>query len=229
MIASPAAVTIAVPAPRPGWFLCDAVGGPFAAMVGMRDAQGRSAITLVPRGAGAPSTRVYQVGMGDAGMSQIHYPLSQNGRPAGDLHDVQPGVLADPATAWSPTFSSVTIAGRTLDCRWLPRTLFAGLDARRSIWVTEGTGGIVYRSFDAARPGRAIVGAGLDRSSPATLTIGKGIRDRIAGATRFRFANRGYGYTILVPDHGAARVMVTRGRRVVQTEVLLGHMLHDPG
>jgi len=221
------ATVLATPAPRPGWFLCDAVDAPVAALVGARDAKGRSAITLVPRGPGKPVTTIYQVGPGDPGMNQIHYPLLRNGRPAGDLHYVQPGVLADPAAAWTPTFSSVTIAGRTLGCRWVAHTLFAGLDARRSVLVTQEADGLVYRSFDAAQRGPVIQTDGFGRTNRATLTIRGGTTDRANGTTRYRFANRGYVYTIVAPDAAAARVTVAKGGRIVQTETLLGHSSRD--
>lgn len=161
-------------------------------------------------------------------MSQLQYPLMLAGRPAGDLHFVQPAVLADPAAAWTPTFSSVTLGTRRLECRWSAKTLFLGIDARRSFQVTREGGGIVYRSFDAARRGAVVEGAGFGRSNVATLTIRGGVQDRAGGATRFRFANRDYGYAVLVPDRGAARVVVTRGGRMVQSETLLGYTLGQP-
>lgn len=223
-----AATVIAAPTPRPGWFLCDAVDASVAALVGKVRADGYSAITLVPRGTQRPVTRRYRIGAGDAGMSQVHYPLSLNGRPAGDLHFVQPAVLADPGSARTPTFSAVTIAGRTLGCRWVANTLFLGLNARRSFLVTQEGRKIVYRSFDTAARGAVVEGQGFGRSNRATLTIGNGVRDRVGDVTRFRFANRGFTYTILAPAGGAARVVVAKGGRTLQTETLLGYTLAAP-
>jgi len=225
MLFTLAAITsIAVPTPRPGWFLCDAVDAPVAALVGAV-ANDRTAITIVPRGTGAPVTRTYTVGTLDAGMSQLHYPLTLSGKPAGDLHYVQPAVLADPAAARTPTFTSVTLGARTLRCRWTANTLFLGLDARRSFQITREGPGLVYRSFDAARRGVVTTGAGFGQSNRATLAIAGGTRDRVRGAVRFRFANAGYGYTVLVPDRGPATVRVTHGQRTIQTEPLLGYTL----
>jgi hypothetical protein len=228
-IAALSATTIlATPTPQPGWFLCDAVDAPVAALVGQRDPAGQVRITLVPRGTGLTSSAIYRIGDAEAGMNQLHYPLSRNGKPAGNLHYVQPAVLGDPSAAWTPTFSSVTIAGRTLGCRWVSHTLFLGLDARRSFLVTQEPGGLVYRSFDAARRGPAVTPPGFGRTNVATLTINGGVRDRVGAATRFRFANRGYGYEIMAPDGGVAHVTVRKGSRLVQTETLLGYTRHDP-
>ncbi|WP_076068804.1 hypothetical protein [Sphingomonas montana] len=222
-----ATTMIAAPDPRPGWFLCDAVDQPIAALVGRVD-RGRSSISMVSRGTGNVVTRQYGVGAGEAGMSQVHYPLTLAGRPAGDIRYVQPAVLADPAAARTPTFSSVTLNGRTLGCRWAANTVFMGLDARRSILVTQDGGHIVYRSFDAMRRGPVVEGAGFGRSNAATLTIVGGVRARVGRITRFRFLNAGYRYDVLVPDTGAARVSVSRGGRVIQTETLLGYTLAKP-
>ncbi|MFD1949299.1 hypothetical protein ACFSGX_00785 [Sphingomonas arantia] len=226
-LALAAVTSIAAPAPRPGWFLCDSVDAPVAALVGSLE-RGQSLISVVSRGTGAVVTRRYAVGAAEAGMSQVHYPLTLAGRPAGDLHYVQPAVLADPTTARTPTFTSVTLDGRTLGCRWVANTLFMGLTARRSFLVTEDGRQIVYRSFDAARRGPVVQTAGIGRSNAATLTVGRGVRSRVGAATRFRFVNLGYRYDVMVPDTGAARVSVSRGGRVLQTETLLGYTLAKP-
>jgi hypothetical protein len=190
--------------------------------------RGQSLITIVSRGTGKVVTRRYGVGTAEAGMSQLHYPLTLAGRAAGDLHYVQPAVLADPATARTPTFTSVTLDGRTMGCRWVANTVFTGLTARRSFLVTEDGRQIVYRSFDVADEGPVVQTAGLGRSNAATLTVRGGVRSRAGTTTRFRFANRGYRYDVLVPDTGAARVSVSRGGRVIQTETLLGYTLAKP-
>ncbi|GGE86789.1 hypothetical protein [Sphingomonas prati] len=223
-----AAVTnIAAPTPRPGWFLCDSVDVPVAALVGPVE-RGQSLISTVSRGTGKVVTRRFAVGPAEAGMSQIHYPLTLAGRPAGDLHYVQPAVLADPTMARTPTFTSVTLDGRTMGCRWVANTVFMGLTARRSFLVTEDGRQIVYRSFDAADEGKVVQTAGLGRSNAATLTVGGGVRSRVGKATRFRFVNRGYRYDVTVPDTGAARVSVSRSGRLLQTETLLGYTLAKP-
>jgi hypothetical protein len=214
----------AVPTSRPGWFLCDAVNAPVAVLVGL-PLQGHSLITLVSRGTGATVTRRLAVGPAEAGMNQLHYPLTLAGRAVGDLHLVQPAVLDRPATARTPTFTSVTMDGRTMACRWSADMLFMGMNARRSFLVTQDGGRIVYRSFDAARHAPVTESAGIGRSNVATLTIGGGVRSRTGSVTRFRFNNRGYRYDVLVPDGGVARVAVARGGRVIQTETLLGYTL----
>lgn len=211
---------IGVPPARAGWFLCDAVNAPFAALAGTPRG-GRGTIALLDRQSGRLATRSYAIGAGDPGMSQVHWPLSRGGRIVGDVHGVQAGVF-DPGVATGIVVSEVTIGRHRLACRFVPRLRFIGLDARRTVTVSGDAGAFVYRSYDVAARGSARGDsgvAGADRPS-SRIDGGTALAD---GRQGYRFARGGYVVTVARSAYGTdpGGVVVTRDGRVVGRDLLL--------
>lgn len=213
---------------RDGWFVCDAIAGPYALFAGMPNDNGASVITLLDRRTGRFDTQTYQVGTGDAGAGQIHWSLSQGGKAVGQIHGVNPGMLGDGHAATTPTILGVQMGQTALDCRWLGHTRFLGVDSRRSVAVVETPQGLVYQSFDFARRGPVTRPDGGEQSNRPTLLITGG--SEIVGTRGgFRFVNDGYVYVVQIPKGGAAAsVLVTRTGRLVHGETLVGYTYAPP-
>jgi len=214
---------------RDGWFVCDNVSGSTALFAGMPGDKGASVITLLDRRTGRFDTQTYQVGPSDPGAGQVHWSLSQGGKPVGFVHGVNPGMLGDGHAATTPTIMGVQIGTQSIDCRWLGHTRFIGLDSRRGVAVVETPQGLVYESFDFARRGPVTHPDGGEQSNRPTLRIAGG--SEIVGARGgFRFANDGYVYVVQMPRGSEpATIVVTRGGRVVQNEALVGFTFAPAG
>lgn len=190
------------PAP---WFVCDALAGPDAAVFGPVTA-GTSEVTLLDRGTGRMETRRYGVGAADHGAGNVWWPLTRDGRAAGAVRGINPGMVAGGADGLPP-IKQVRLGARTLDCRWLGHMRFLGVAARRSVAVTREHGQFVYRSFDRATPGRMLALDEGQSSTTPTLEIRGGAALPGGG---YRFANCGYRYDVR-PD---AVTVVRSGRRI---------------
>jgi hypothetical protein len=208
---------IVAPPARDGWFVCDAVEGLLVAFVGVPDAQRQSLVTLLDRRTGRMDTQAYTVGRADPGAGNIFWSLSRSGREVGSIHGINPRMV-DGSQRLAP-MRQVTIAGTTLDCRWVADMAFLGADARRSVMVTKGVDGLVYDSFDFAKRGARVEKAGAQSSNVPTLRIVGGR----ATADGYRFANGGYSYVIARNGAGPATLTVSKGGAVVQTERLVGY------
>jgi hypothetical protein len=213
---------------RDGWFVCDNVSGATALFAGMQGDKGASVITLLDRRTGTFDTQTYQVGPGDAGAGQVHWSLSQGGKPVGFVHGVNPGMLGDGHAATTPTIMGVQIGAMSIDCRWLAHTRFIGVDSRRSITVVETPQGLVYQSFDFAKRGPVVRSSGGEQSSKPTLRIAGG-SEVVGTRSGFRFVNDGYVYVVQRPRASEpATVVVTRGGRVIHSETLVGFTYAPP-
>jgi hypothetical protein len=212
---------------REGWFVCDAIAGPYALFAGKPDAAGTSVITLLDRRSGHFDTQSYQVGPADPGAGQVYWPLSQGGKPAGSVHGVNPEMIED-GGATAPPIVGVEIGGQHLECRFLSHTRFLGLDSRRSVVVTEGPQGLVYQSFDYRRRGAVTRPDGVQRSNVPSLKLGGGTES--VDPAGFRFTNTaGYDYALRWPaGTGAAALTVTRGGRTIGIDHLVGFTFAPP-
>jgi hypothetical protein len=217
---------------RDGWFVCDGVSGPYALFAGMpgvaTDRGASSVVTLLDRRTGKFDTQTYQVGPGDAGAGQVHWTLSQRGKDVGLVHGVNPGMIGDGHAATTPTIMGVQIGGLSIDCRWLQRTRFIGIDSRRTVTVVETPQGLVYQSFDFARRGAVMRPDGGEQSNRPTLRIAGG-SEIVGTRAGFRFVNDGYVYVVQRPRASEpATVVVTRGGRVIHSETLVGFTYAPP-
>ncbi|WP_419826780.1 hypothetical protein [Sphingomonas sp.] len=213
-----AVTRIAARPAREGWFVCDALAGPFAAFMGQPDADGRAVLTLLDRRSGRFANRTLGVGRADPGAGQIHWSLSEDAREVGYVHGVNPGMIEGDGATIAP-IKGLTLGRLSLDCRWLSHMRFLGLDARRGVVVTDEGGTLVYRSFDFTKRGALTHPDGVQLSSPPTLEIRGGAQTDDG----FRFENGGYVFAIDTRGGlGPASVHVTRASRVVGTDALVG-------
>ncbi|HET8612699.1 MAG TPA: hypothetical protein VFL92_08030 [Sphingomonas sp.] len=216
----------AVPA-RAGWFVCDAVSGPYALFAGKADAKGNSLITLLDRRTGRFDTQSYRVGRADPGAGQIYWSLSQKGREVGHVHGVNPGMIDDDGATIAPIVE-VKLGAHDLQCRWLAHMRFIGLDSRRSVVVTQGPEGLVYQSFDFRKRGPVTHPDGVQVSNKPTLRIAGG-SEMTGSLSGFRFVNQGYVYFIERPKHGEpAAVLVNHKGRQIGVDRLVGFTYAPP-
>lgn len=222
-----ARTAIVVPAPRPGWLVCDSVDSPWAALVGAVAAGSDSDITLVAKPSGTTTTARYSVGPADAGAGQIYYALSRGGSEVGNLHAVNPGLL-DASLPEPLNFTSISIDGKELGCRLIDNIRLMAVTARRGLTVTRDAGKLVYRSYDFAHPGAVVNPDGVQQTNVPSLRIGNG-SETGGGAGRgasFRFVNGRYVYRLDLPAGPAAgKLTVLRRGRTILTERLLGFTL----
>jgi hypothetical protein len=212
---------------RDGWFVCDAVSGPYALFAGKVDEKGSSVVTLLDRRTGMFDTQTYQVGAPDPGAGQIHWALLRAGKPVGDVHGVNPGMIEDDG-ATTPTILDVKLDEKQLSCRWLAHTRFLGVDSRRSVVVTETPQGLVYQTFDFAKRGAAASPGGVQLSNKPTMRL-LGGSEIVGGRGGFRFANGGYVYFVQRPRGAeAAALLVTFDGRLVVSEKLVGFTYAPP-
>ncbi|WP_454885778.1 hypothetical protein [Sphingomonas oryzagri] len=215
----------AVPA-REGWFVCDAVSGPYALFAGKVD-KGASLITLLDRRNGRFDTQAYQVGTADAGAGQIYWSLSRGGKGVGNVHAVNPGMIEDDG-ATVPAVTGVKLDDKQLDCRFLTHTRFIGIDSRRTVVVTETPQGLVYQAFSFRRRGPAVQPDGVQQTSKPTLRLTGG-SEVVGDRPGFRFANAGYVYYVQRPRGGeAAGLTVTRNGILLGTEKYVGFTYAPP-
>lgn len=221
---------------RPGWFVCDGLDAPAVYAVGQPDANGRALVATFSKARpGEYSYRAYMVGRADPGAGNVVYPLTaRDGRPGtGGLRAFNPGVLAQPERALTPTFTSVTLNGAAVSCRWLLGTRLLGYSSRRSVLVTEAPGGgLTYESFDFKTAAPLVESAEAQQSTVPSLRVSGGVRRLLGEGELFTFENAGYTYTVRVARAGGApgaSLTVSRGGRVLQTERLTGYTYAPAG
>lgn len=214
----------AVPAPSPGWFVCDGIDAPTVILGGTKGGDGTAAFTTLSKRTGRAITARYAVGDADPGAGQVYYGLSADGREIGSVHAVNPGMVEPPGRATTPLVTSVTIGARAAQCRWRADTVANGVTARRGVSITREGGVIVYRSFDFARPSRRVNPDGVQRTSRPSLELrGGAARALPDGRREWRFGDRGHAYVVSArADASDAVLAVSRGGRVVRRERFLG-------
>lgn len=219
--------------PDLAWAICDGVDAPQVIVLGQPDARGRSEVAVFSKTApGAYSYQAYLIGPGDPGAGQVYYSLTpRTGKadPSGNVHAVNPGVLADPQRAFTPTVASVTLSGaQAVSCRWLPGLRVLGFSARRSFAVTQDAQGrLTYQSYDfaASGSGKARSLGGFGQTTAASVTVAGGRAVLSGGAETFSFpAPNGYSYTVRVDDRGQGSLSVSRAGKVIQSERLNGYV-----
>lgn len=214
----------------PGWFICDGLDRPGVSVMGWPDARGRSRLTTYSKTRpGEYEYRFYRVGGADVGAGQIHYPLlpTPSGGAPYSVGSFNIGALEHPEQAITPNIVTLDSALTRGDCRWTLNTRLLGFSARRSVTVTaDPAGRLTYQSFNFADPTRKTQPDGAQRSSMASLSITGGRRMLSNSQESFVFENAGYTYTLRVARQGqpaGASLSVSRGGKLVQTEVLTGY------
>jgi len=139
----------------PPWFICDAIDAPVLLVFERNGPTAHVAQYDKPNGALIQRT-AYEIGAEEGAAGSVYTTLMQNGAEAGSVRQINPGVLENPASAYTPPFSSVRIGEREISCRWLPRTRLMGFTGRRTIVLHEDADGdLIYTSYDFASAAQA--------------------------------------------------------------------------
>ena len=197
-----------------GWFVCDAVNGPQAAFVSTPDERRQSLVMLLDRRTGKSTTTAYVVSDGDAGAGSQFWMLTRDGKEAGAIRIVNPQMV-DGGDRYLPPVKQLRLGATSLDCRWIAHMRFLGLDAKRSVTVSEEAGGLVYRSYDFATRGSITQPDGVQVTTPPTATAAGGLDD----GRVYRFDKNGFSYVIARP--GIPILSVLKDGTTVQTEPLV--------
>lgn len=202
--------------------VCDATNRDRVLVMSAPDRTRRVTLTSLTKPGMAPQSMLARLGRGDAGMSQLWYPLSDlSGREIGNVHSVSPGMVEPGAT--TPTVTSITIGRERTNCRFAPQTRVLGATAKRSIQIVQTpTRGYRYRSYnyDATLAEVPQPWGGVDTRASLTIDNGR-VVDQSGGRRVYQFANGGYVYRVLAsvdPAKGGGGVQVWRDGRMVLAE-----------
>lgn len=206
------------------WFICDGIDRPVAMIVGLPDVAGNlTIITLDKTRPGHHGQASFKVGSPDPGAGQIYWPLTgAGGAEAGYLRAFNPGMIDDPKSATTATFTEIKIGDVVTSCRWTPHAVVQALGAHRSYLVTREAGQLVYRTFnyDQAAAVRPLPDPGPTRTTAPSLEIHGGAEAATKARRLYIFENEGYRYTVEVGElanpHGG--VLVTKADRQVGAE-----------
>lgn len=226
------------PPPLPGpeqtaaaapWFICDATEAPVVLVFGAR-ANGVTEVVQYDKPNGALVQRTsYTIGEGEGAAGSVYTALLQSGADAGHVRQINSGMLENPASAYTPAYSSVRIGERDIACRWMPRTRLMGFTGRRTIVVSEDQDGdLLYHSYDFANAAeaRAIDVSENGRTTMFSLEARDGQETTDANGARYTFqADVETEIIVTAPRDGAATVEVRRhGPNPVQTEDLIAYV-----
>lgn len=218
----PATTVEAVATP---WFICDATDAPVLLVFERDGTTARVAQYDKPNGALIQRTE-YQLGDGEGAAGSIYTTLLQNGAEAGNVREINTGMLETPGAAYTPLYSSVRLEEREISCRWLPRTRLMGFTGRRTIVVSEdGDGDLLYHSYDFATAANAqpIEIAENGRTTTFSLEVRDGTEQTDANGARYQFqADAETQIVVIAGRDGRGRVDVIRhGPTPAQSEDLI--------
>jgi hypothetical protein len=206
----------------PALFVCDGTNRDHVLVMSAPDKQRHATLTSYNKpGLGTHSVSV-TLGAGDAGMSQVWYPLlADDGREVGNVHTISPGVVEPGAT--TPTVTSLRYGQGTTNCRFAPQTRVLGATAKRSVQVTRTErSGYRYRSYNYDSNLAEIEQPWGGRDTRASTTIDGGrLVDQSGGRRIYEFTRAGYVYRVLAsvdPAHGGGGVQVWRDGRMLLGE-----------
>ncbi len=221
----PEAPTNVVAAP---WLICDAINAPVLLVFERDGTTAHVAQYDKPNGALIQGTD-YQIGEQEGAAGSVYTALLQNGAEAGQVRQINPGMLETPGAAFTLPFTSVRLGERDISCRWMPRTRLMGFTGRRTIVVhKDGDGDLIYSSYDFASAATAqpIDVADNGRTTTFSLELRDGTENMDASGSRFQFqADVETEILVVSGRDGRGRVEVRRhGPDPVQTEDLIAYV-----
>jgi len=226
----PQAETAAAHAGTPPWFICDAIDAPMV-LVFQRDGETVEVAQYdKPNGALAQRTS-YGLGAGEGAAGSVYTALQQNGVDVGHVREVNTGVIENPASAYTPLYTSVRLGERDIACRWMPRTRVLGFTGRRSFVVHEDRDGdLIYTTYDftAASSAQPIELSENGRSTTFSVEVRDGAETVSANGAEYRFSGQnGFSYVVSLDSAGAGRLDVLRNGATVQSEPLVAFVQGD--
>ena len=214
----------------PPWFICDAIDAPMV-LVFQRDGETVEVAQYdKPNGALAQRTS-YGLGAGEGAAGSVYTALQQNGVDVGHVREVNTGVIENPASAYTPLYTSVRLGERDIACRWMPRTRVLGFTGRRSFVVHEDRDGdLIYTTYDftAASSAQPIELSENGRSTTFSVEVRDGAETVSANGAEYRFSGQnGFSYVVSLDSAGAGRLDVLRNGATVQSEPLVAFVQGD--
>lgn len=205
----------------PAWFLCDGIDRGLVMAFGLPDAKGDIISLAISKKDGAHGRMEYRLGQPDPGAGQVYWPLTGKAE-TGYLRAFNPGMIDNPASATTPTFTEVKLGEDVAACRWAPNTLVEAASELRSYLVTREAGQLVYRTFNYDQPAasRPLPDSGPTRTTSPSLEIHGGTETTTSTGKLYAFENNGYRFTIEVGDaaHPKGAVTVTSTGRQLDAD-----------
>lgn len=210
----------AVVAPPP-WFICDATDAPVLLLFGAR-MNGVTEVVQYDKPNGALIQRTsYTIGESEGAAGSVYTSLLQHGAEAGHVRELNAGNLENPASAYTPFYSSVRIGDRDIACRWLPRTRVMGFTGRRTFVVHEDPDGdLIYTTYDfaAAADAQAVELSENGRTTTFSVEVRNGEEATGPEGAAYAFDNQGFHYVVSLRRDGTGELTVSRGGEAVQSE-----------
>lgn len=219
------------PAARPEpWFICDGIDAPNVIVFERAEGSDDTRVAMY----GKPNGEILErhgltIGAEEGAAGSVVIPLMVELDDAGHVTRTNPGVLDNPASVYTPRFTSAQLFNRNTVCRWLPRTRVMGFTGRRSFVIHEDADGdLIYTAynFTDAAGARQIELSDNGRSTTFSAEVRGGAETVAPSGADFRFENEGYTYSIVL-EHGVGRIDVWQGGELVQTEPLIAFVTGD--
>lgn len=228
--ATPPPMPPSQPAEAHTWFICDAIDAPVLLVFERSGTTARVAQYEKPSGAIVQRTE-YTIGGQEGAAGSVYTTLLQNNVEAGAIRQVNPGMLATPASAYTTPYTSVRLGEREISCRWLPRTRLMGFTGRRTIIVQEDVDGdLIYTSYDFARAAEAepIELSDNARTTTFSLEARNGSEQLSPNGARYEFQADAETSIAVIVEGRSGRVEVRRhGPNPAQTEDLIAFIQGD--
>lgn len=228
---APPATTPEVPveAAHSASIICDATNAPLTLIFERAPTAGHSRLIQIDKNTGAAifdGQLTYGQAEGAAG--SVYSPFSIDGQDAGMIRNINPGMLENPAAAYTSPVTSVKFRDIEASCRWLPRTRLVGVTERRSLVVHEDADGdLIYTTFDFsdAAAQTAVDLSENGRSTTFSVEARDGQEAVTPEHTAFTFAApHGYEYRVLVEPEDA-RIEVWRDGALALNEPFVAYQL----
>lgn len=215
-------IIVRVPAP---WFICDSINQP--TMIVFNRTNDDVATAEYGKADGEIVQRIgYFVGETEGAAGSVMTELVRDEGSDGSIRQINPGVLANPASAYTLPFASVRLDGRDIQCRWMPRTRVLGFTARRSFVVHEDADGdLIYTqyNFADAASARTIELSENARTTNFSVEIRDGAEQQTPQATTYTFETQGFRYVVTLNADGTGALDVSREGASMPTEPTIGY------
>ncbi|MGE0595846.1 MAG: hypothetical protein AB7P07_05755 [Hyphomonadaceae bacterium] len=218
----------AVAAAAPVWFICDSVDAPAIVVLADSPEDGRARLIQYDKAAGAPTFEgEVALGQPEGAAGSVFTPIQIDGVEAGAIRQINPGMLENPGSAYTPPVTSVRFREMELNCRWMPRTRLLAFTERRSLLVYEGSDGdLIYTTFDFAAPLTPIDLTENGRSTTFSVETRDGSEELTPDGVAFVFSAReGFSYRVAARRDGTGALEVAQNGAMLQSEPLLAFQL----
>jgi len=221
---APAEETVIVRVPPP-WFICDSINQPAIIVFERTGGDVRTAEYDKPNGA-IIQRMGYFIGDEEGAAGSVMTELIRDEGSDGALRQINPGMLENPASAYTLPFTSARLDGRDIECRWMPRTRVTGFTGRRSFVVSEdASGDLIYNAYnfvDAASARRIEVSEN-GRTTNFSVEVRDGAEQQTPQALTYTFETQGFRYVITLNRDGTGTLDAFQNGTLLQSEQLISY------